>query len=302
MSRRACGPTSTSPTPTQSAPRSAGHGPMRSSTAPPGRTSTGPSPLRSPPPTSTARARVTSRTPRPRPGRIIHLSTDYVFDGDATTPYRSTPRPGRARPTGAPSSPASSPSRRRIPTRRSSARPGCSVRHGRNFVDTMLPARAERDEVEVVDDQIGCPTFTRPPRARARRRSPSAASAASCTSPAAAGARGTSSPRRRSPRPGSATASPVEHRRPPAPAAARLLRARLDPRRRARPAPLARGPARPSRSRGGHSHETARLRRSRLHRLQLRPPAHRRARRRGHRPRQAHLRRPRENLARATSS
>jgi dTDP-4-dehydrorhamnose reductase len=95
--------------------------------------------------------------------RLVHVSTDYVFDGarsrdEAAYVESDVPAPhsvyGASKLAGEEAVVAAGGSHAIV---RSSWLFGVG---GRNFVATMLALGAERDEVTVVDDQIGCPTAT----------------------------------------------------------------------------------------------------------------------------------------------
>jgi dTDP-4-dehydrorhamnose reductase len=92
---------------------------------------------------------------------LVHFSTDYVFDGRARAPYRedATPSPlgvyGRTKADGE-ARVREEGGRHRIV--RTSWVYGA---HGHNFLRTMLRLADEREELRVVDDQIGAPTWSR---------------------------------------------------------------------------------------------------------------------------------------------
>ena len=94
--------------------------------------------------------------------RMVHMSTDYVFSGIASSPY----------PEDAPPAPRSAYGRTKAAGERAVREllpdAGYVVRtawlygeHGGNFVATMMGLERSRDTVDVVDDQWGQPTWTR---------------------------------------------------------------------------------------------------------------------------------------------
>lgn len=92
--------------------------------------------------------------------RVVHVSTDYVFDGEASTPYRED----------APVAPRSAYGRTKAAGEwavRAEAPDHLIVRtawlygaHGRSFPTTIARLARERGQIDVVADQHGQPTWT----------------------------------------------------------------------------------------------------------------------------------------------
>jgi dTDP-4-dehydrorhamnose reductase len=87
---------------------------------------------------------------------LVYFSTDYVFDGRKRAPYVESDAPN----------PLSAYGRSKVHGEAAAGEQAWIVRSswlfgatGHNFVRTMLRLGEERDEVAVVDDQVGSPTY-----------------------------------------------------------------------------------------------------------------------------------------------
>jgi dTDP-4-dehydrorhamnose reductase len=89
---------------------------------------------------------------------LVHVSTDYVFDGSGGRPWQEQDEPN----------PAGVYARSKLAGERAIQAAGSThaivrtswlfAAHGQNFVRTMLRLGAARDRLRIVHDQVGCPT------------------------------------------------------------------------------------------------------------------------------------------------
>ncbi|MCC2617230.1 dTDP-4-dehydrorhamnose reductase [Aestuariibacter halophilus] len=90
--------------------------------------------------------------------RLVHVSTDFVFDGSQNTPYRPTDRVAPLSVYGA-SKLAGEDAVRKLENFAIIRTAWVYSATGQNFVKTMLRLMNEREELGVVYDQVGGPTF-----------------------------------------------------------------------------------------------------------------------------------------------
>ncbi len=93
--------------------------------------------------------------------RIIHISTDYVFDGNTCRPYTESDKPEPLSVYGA--------TKRKSETILLGLAPNSMVLrtgwlyspHGHNFMKTVLSLAEKKDRIGIVADQTGTPTYAR---------------------------------------------------------------------------------------------------------------------------------------------
>ena len=92
---------------------------------------------------------------------MVHFSTDYVFDGTANTPYRECDQPNPLNVYGESKFRGEQAVRERLEQHLVLRTSWVYARRGKNFLTTMTRLFREKDEITIVDDQTGAPTWAR---------------------------------------------------------------------------------------------------------------------------------------------
>jgi len=101
-----------------------------------------------------------ARTARKVGARVVYLSTDYIFDGKKKTPWREDDPPDPINWYGRTKLEGEKQTRDACPDALIVRIQWLYGPEGKNFLETILRLAEERDELRVVDDQRGAPTYT----------------------------------------------------------------------------------------------------------------------------------------------
>ncbi|MEE9343400.1 MAG: dTDP-4-dehydrorhamnose reductase [Gammaproteobacteria bacterium] len=93
-------------------------------------------------------------------GRLLHISTDFIFDGSQSTPYKEDDTANPLGVYGQSKWEGEQEIRKILPAATILRTAWVYGLHGNNFVKTMLRLASEREQLRIVDDQIGSPSHT----------------------------------------------------------------------------------------------------------------------------------------------
>ena len=94
--------------------------------------------------------------------KLVQISTDYVFSGDATTPYAENSEVGPKSAYGRTKLAGEVAVRNHLPNDHYIVRTAWLYgEHGPNFIKTMINLEKTKETISVVNDQVGQPTWTK---------------------------------------------------------------------------------------------------------------------------------------------